>query len=61
MGVGVQQELDGASFVRKLRIGELGTEALQHLSDLLHRYRKRLDGLETSKAGFNSALGQILS
>lgn len=53
MGVGVQQELDGASFVRKLRIGELGAEALQHLSDLLHRYRERLDGLEErAKAGF---------
>lgn len=45
VGVRVQQELDGAGFIWKLRVRELGTKALQHLSDLLHRHRKGLNGL----------------
>lgn len=45
VGVRVQQELNGASFIWKLRVREFCTKALQHLSDLLHRYRKGLDGL----------------
>lgn len=44
--VGVQQEFDGVSLIRKFGVWQLWSEALEQLGNLFNCHCKRLDGLQ---------------